>query len=117
GQISNAGQTFGGPSSLQVLPTAAFKTQQTLLPILSGSVNFVIIVAPNSAVASLQLNGVPSSSSFAPLPGGEYQWAFAFPFLSALSGPATFTADAPIAVYSTGFGIPPVGSFAYPVAF
>lgn len=115
GQISSGGQTFGGPNSIQLLPTPAFKTQQSLLPVATGAlVNFAIMVAPNSAVSSIQLNGAPYPASFIPLPGGKYQWAFVFPGIATV---ATFTANAPIALYSTGFGIPPSGSFAFPVSF
>jgi hypothetical protein len=115
GQISTEGQTFGGPSSIQLLPTPAFKTQQSLLPVTTGAlVNFAIMVVPNSAVSTIELNGAPYPASFLPLPGGKYQWAFVFPAIATV---ATFTANAPIALYSTGFGIPPSGSFAFPVSF
>jgi hypothetical protein len=105
------GQVFGGPNSLQVLPTAAFRNEfrlagQTTLA------NFVIIVAPNSAVSSVQVNGTALVTGFVPLPGGLYQFAF-YPVF----GPTVITGNAPLGVYSVGFGFAPVGSFAYPVAF
>jgi len=104
---------LGGPSALQVVPTSAFRNEFRL----AGSnvvANFVIIVVPNAAVASVKVNGAPLAQvgSFIPLPGGLYQWTF-YPVFTE----SVFTANAPFGVYSVGFGVSPLGSYAFPVAF
>jgi hypothetical protein len=105
-------QIIGGPSSLQVVPTAEFRTQYRFV----GSdltANFAIIIVPNASISSVQVNGAPLSAEvFIPVPGGKYQWTYADVFQSTV-----ITANAPFAVYSIGLGVPPSGSFGVPVAF
>jgi hypothetical protein len=103
----------GGPSALQVVPTNAFRNEFRLTGSTSVA-NFVIIVAPNAAVSSVKVNGatLAQGASFIPLPGGLYQWTFYPVFMESV-----FTANAPFGVYSIGFGVSPLGSYAFPVAF
>jgi hypothetical protein len=76
--------------------------------------NFAILVVPNAAVSSLKVNGAPlaQGGSFIPLPGGLYQWTF-YPVFTE----SVFTANASFGVYTVGFGVSPLGSYAFPVAF
>jgi hypothetical protein len=103
----------GGPSALQVVPTNAFRNEFRLTGSTSVA-NFVIIVAPNAAVSSIKVNGatLAQGAAFIPLPGGLYQWTFYPVFMESV-----FTANAPFGVYSVGFGVSPLGSYAFPVAF
>ncbi len=105
------GVVIGGPNSMQILPTGTFKSEYRILGAV-GLANFVIIIAPNSAVPSIQANGAPIQGPLIPLPGGLYQWIYLPIF-----GQTVVTANAPIGVYSIGLGISPQGSYAVPVAF
>lgn len=115
GQITAAPGTpaIGGPNALQVVPSSAFRNEFRLASS-TAVANFVILVVPNAAVPSVELNGAPlaQGAAFTPLPGGLYQWAF-YPVFTE----SVFTANAPIGVYSVGFGVAPLGSYAFPAAF
>jgi IgGFc binding protein/Bacterial Ig-like domain (group 2) len=111
--VGSGSPPIGGPSELQIVPTHAFRTE-FLLASSATNANFVILVVPNAAVSSVKLNGAPLAQGvgFFPLPGGLYQWTF-YPVFSE----SVFTANAPFGAYSAGFGVPPFGSYSFPVAF
>jgi hypothetical protein len=95
----------GYPFSMQLLPVTSFtpaarfyapQTQAYWQHITS----YAVVVAPNAATGSVQLNGTPvDPSSFAALPGGEYQYAK----IPVPDGQNIVTAAAPIAVYTLGY--------------
>ena len=113
GQFSTSpGVVFGGATSMQTLPTAAFK-KEFRIPGPADQLNFVILVAPSAAVPSVAVNGTLISIPFLPLPGGLYQWTY-YPVI----GQTVVTANAPIGLYAVGLGVLGAGgSFAYPGAF
>ena len=67
-------------------------------------IRYAVIIAPNSGIGSVQVNGTPASG-FTPLPGGSYQYAV----VPVPQGQNVVTSTQPITVYSIGFG----GSGAY----
>jgi len=75
-----------------------------------GWTNQAIIIVPNGAVGSVQLNG-SNVSGFMPLPGGEYQYAV----VNVSDGQNVVTAPQPITVYSIGYQ--PYGSYGSPTRF
>ncbi|MBI3304702.1 MAG: hypothetical protein HYZ72_21775, partial [Deltaproteobacteria bacterium] len=105
--INRAG--IGDPFEMQILPTGAFRdTYRLFAP--SGFSPSAIIIAPNSAVPSVTLNGLPVTG-FAPLPGGTHQ----FVVTSVPTGQSVVAAAEPIGVY--GIGFTSFGSYGYPAGF
>jgi hypothetical protein len=109
--VGNSIAGIGDPAEMQLLPTNAFRnTARFYSPSGFAQGNFVIIVAPNAAVGSVAVNGVPVSG-FTPLPGGGFQWA-RVPVLTAQS---VVTSNLPVGVYAIGFTS--FGSYAHPTVF
>jgi hypothetical protein len=107
--ISIAG--IGDPSSMQILPTNAFRNSARFYsPSGFSQGNFAVIVAPTAAVSTVALNGVPVTG-FKPLPGGSYQYAVT-PVVTAQS---VVTSSQPVGVYAIGFTS--AGSYAHPTTF
>lgn len=95
------------PFQMPLMPIANFGTSFDFYappaPLLAGvptcSSNTALIVAPNAAVGSVQLNGtVVAASSFSTLPGGAYQYAQ----LPVPDGMNVVTSTQPVMVYAVG---------------
>lgn len=107
--IGNTG--VGDPFSMQLVPVTSFaQSFRFYAPPNQGWTNQAIIIAPNSAVGSVQLNA-NSVSGFAPLPGGAYQYVV----VSVPDGQNVVTALQPITVYSIGYQ--PYASYGSPARF
>jgi hypothetical protein len=101
----------GDPFSMQLVPVTSFaQSFRFYAPPNQGWTNQAIIIAPNNAVASVQLNGI-AVSGFLPLPGGAYQYAV----VSVPDGQNFATASQPITVYSIGYQY--AGSYGSPTRF
>ena len=70
---------------------------------------FAIVVAPNAAIGSIQLNG-SAVSGFVALPCGRYQYAI----VPVPQGQSIVTSSSSIAVYSVGFA---AGSYGTATSF
>ena len=110
----STGFTSGGVgqfSAMQLLPVSSFQSSSTFYaPADLGWANYALIIAPSSAVASVQLNG-KAISGFSALPGGVYEYAI----VNVPNGQSNVTSAQPIAVYSLGFL--PVQSYSTPTRF
>jgi hypothetical protein len=95
--ITNTG--VGDPFSMQLVPTTSYASSSRFYaPPGQGFTNQAIIIAPNSAITAVQLNGA-AVSGFTPLPGGAYQYVI----VNVADGQNLVTAPQPIAVYSIGY--------------
>ena len=107
--IANTG--IGDPFSMQMVPVTSFaQSFRFYAPPNGGWTNQAIIIAPNSAVGSVQLNGA-AVSGFVALPGGAYQYLV----VNVPDGQNVVTASQPITVYS--FGYQNDGSYGSPTRF
>ena len=103
-EIEN-GYLPGYPFSMQLIPVTSFTQAARFYAFQIQDywvrfTNYATIVAPNGAVGSVQLNGSNvDPSSFAPLPGGQYQYAQ----IPVLDGQNVVTAAQPIVVYTVGY--------------
>jgi hypothetical protein len=96
------------PFSMQLVPVTSFaQSFRFYAPVLT---NRAIIIAPNSAVGLVQLNG-SAVSGFAALPGGTYQYAL----VAVPRGQNVVTSPQPITVYS--IGLDPLNSYGTPTRF
>jgi hypothetical protein len=105
---------LGGVFEMQLLPISDFgKAFRFYAPaddpvaVQRGFVlwsRYAVVVAPNAAVDSIQLNGNPVNG-FIGLPGGSYQYAI----VPVPQGQNVVTSTLPITVYSIGFD----GNYAY----
>jgi hypothetical protein len=93
------------PYQVQLVPTANFGTSLSFYATPSAPAasvtmaNSAVIVAPNGAVGSVQLNGVVvAASSFSALPGGAYQVAQ----VPVPDGMNAVTSPQPVTVYTIG---------------
>jgi hypothetical protein len=90
---------FGQPSDMQLVPVTSFNNSFNFYaPPDLGWTSYAVIIAPNSAVGSVQLNG-STVSGFTPLPGGAYQYAV----ITVPDGQNNIVSPQPIGVYSIGF--------------
>jgi hypothetical protein len=102
---SGGGGIAAGPFSMQAVPVARFGKSFRFYAYQEQStwrrfVNRAIVIAPNSAVNSVQLNGAPVAPPlFAPLPGDQYQYAE----IPVPDGPNVVTCPQPITVYTVGY--------------
>jgi hypothetical protein len=104
--IQQAG--IGDPFQMTLVPTSAYRDSFRLFtPSGFSQGTFAIITAPNSAVASVKLNGV-TVTGFQPLPGGTHQ----FKVIAVPAGQSVITASGPVAVYGIGFA--QAASYGYP---
>jgi hypothetical protein len=102
---------IGDPFSMQLVPTTNFgQSFRFYAPPNQGWTNRTIIIAPNSAVGLVQLNG-NVVSGFTALPGGAYQYAV----VAVSDGQNVATSPQPITVYSIGFQ--QAGSYGTPTRF
>ena len=101
----------GDPFSMQMVPVTSFQqTFRFYAPPNAGWLNQAIIIAPNSAVTSVMLNGT-AVTGFTPLPGGAYQYVS----ITVPDGQNFITSQQQITVYS--FGTQSDGSYGTPVRF
>ncbi len=90
---------IGDPFSMQLVPTGVFNpSSRFYAPPSLGFTNYAIVIAPNSAVGSVQLNGT-AIAGFKALPGGAYQYSV----VAVGSGQNLVTSPSGVAVYSVGF--------------
>jgi hypothetical protein len=102
---------IGDPLSMQILPTNAFRSSARFFsPSGFSQGNFALIIAPNAAVSSVAVNGVPVTG-FKPLPGGLHQYALA----AVVTAQSVVTASQPVGVYAIGFT--QAGSYGHPTTF
>jgi len=107
--IDNTG--VGDPFSMQMVPVTSFaESFRFYAPPNQGWTNQAIIIAPNSAVSSVLLNG-NAVSGFTSLPGGAYQYAL----VGVQDGQNVVTSAQPITVYSIGYQF--AGSYGSPTRF
>lgn len=87
------------PSQMQLIPTSIHKNSYRFHTGTGNANDFysVIIIAPNTAVPSVRLNGalVTSLNGFQALPGGTHQYAVEWLLL----GQSVVTSEQPISVY------------------
>jgi hypothetical protein len=101
----------GDPFSMQLVPVTSFaQSFRFYAPPNQGYRSYAIIIAPNSAAGSVQLNGA-SVSGFSALPGGGYQYAV----VTVPDGQNIVTSAQPITVYS--IGVYQAGSYGTPTRF
>jgi hypothetical protein len=87
------------PSDMQLVPVTSFNNSSSFYsPPDLGWTSYAVIIAPNIAVGSVQLNG-STVSGFTPLPGGAYQYAV----ITVPAGQNSISSPQPIGVYSIGF--------------
>jgi hypothetical protein len=109
--VGNSIAGIGDPSSMQLVPTNAFRnTSRFFSPSGYTQGNFTIVIAPNAAVGSVAINGVPVSV-FHPLPGGIFQYAV----VSVGPAQSVVTSNQPVGVYAMGFTTG--ASYAHPTTF
>jgi hypothetical protein len=107
--IQNTG--IGDPFSMQLVPVTSFaQSFRFYAPPNQGWTHRAIIIAPNGAVGSVQLNG-SVVSGFTALPGGAYQYAV----IAVPDGQSVVTSPQRITVYSIGFQNS--GSYGTPTRF
>ena len=101
----------GDPFSMQMVPITSFaQSFRFYAPPNAGWTNQAIIIAPNSAVTSVMLNGA-AVTGFNALPGGAYQYAV----INVPDGQNLITSQQQITVYS--FGTQSDGSYGSPTRF
>lgn len=106
--IGSAQAGIGDPFQMTLVPTNAYRDSfQLYTPGGFSNGTYAVITAPNSAVASVKLNG-GAVTGFQPLPGGTHQ----FKVVAVPAGPSVITASGPVAVYGIGFG--PATAYGYP---
>lgn len=111
---------LGGNAEMQLLPTSDFGNSFRFYTpaddpgaikegVLPWS-RFAVIIAPNSGIGSVQVNGT-AATGFTPLPGGTYQYAI----VPVPQGQNVVTSTQPITVYSIGFNSG--GAYGMPTSF
>lgn len=96
------------PLMMLIIPTDLFLKEYRLFIPTGYSPDFINVIASNSAVSTVTLDGQPVTG-FTPLPGGNYQ-GVALPIT--IDGEHVISASEPIGVYVYGFTS--YGSYGYP---